>query len=45
MIPGILAICVIGAFVTTVMSAMGKCPLWVPVLLDTVALGLLVLPK
>ena len=36
---------IIAAFVTTIASAMGKCPLWVPTLLIVLVLLLGVLPK
>jgi hypothetical protein len=45
MIPGLLIACVVAAFVTVIMATMSKCPLWVPVLLNTLVLALLVWPK
>lgn len=36
---------VIAAFITTIASAMGKCPIWVPVLLAILVLALQILPK
>jgi hypothetical protein len=35
----------IGAFVATIVAAIGKCPLWVPVLLLSIAGLLLCFPK
>lgn len=36
---------ILAAFIATIASAMGKCPLWIPVLLVCVALLLGVLPR
>lgn len=41
----VLMILAIAAFIATVVSATGHCPLWVPVMLITVFMLLQVLPK
>jgi len=37
----VMLILVIGAFICTIMSAAGKCPLWVPVILLCIAVALI----
>jgi hypothetical protein len=41
----LLMICAVGAFFTTVLLAMGKCPAWVPLILLSVFACLQVIPK
>ena len=41
----VILLVLVSAFVTTIASAMNKCPLWVPVLLLTIAGLLAYLPK
>jgi hypothetical protein len=43
--PTVLVILFVTAFVTSILSAMGKCPAWVPCLVLSVAGLLQVLPK
>lgn len=45
MIPGAMALLVVSAFVCTIIAGMGKCPLWIPVLLLCVAMLLGVVPR
>lgn len=42
---GIVAILVLGALVSAIVHAMGKCPLWVSVILIVLAVGIGVLGK
>lgn len=35
---------VVGTFVTAIVGALGKCPWWVPVILLTITVGLMVFP-
>lgn len=44
MLLSILGILVLGALISTIVSIMGKCPLYVPVLLLSIIVGLQVLP-
>jgi hypothetical protein len=37
--------CVAAAFITTIISAIGKCPLWIPVILLCIVELLQVMPK
>lgn len=41
----VMLILAVGALISTIMSAMGKCPLWVPVVLLSLYACLQVLPK
>lgn len=41
----VMFLVVVGAFILTLVSAAGKCPLWVPMLLVSIALLLQILPK
>jgi hypothetical protein len=43
--PSVTIILVVGALVAAIVSAIGKCPLWVSVILLCVAMALQVLPK
>ncbi len=45
MIPNVMSVLAIAAFIVTIWSAIGKCPLWVAVLLLCVIELLRVLPR
>lgn len=40
----VIFILVIGALVAAIVSAMGKCPIWVPVILLCIAMAVQVIP-
>ena len=40
----VLLVLIIAAIIGVILAGMGKCPLWVPVLLGLIALALVVLP-
>ncbi len=41
----VMVLLVVASFVCTIVSALGKCPTWVPLVLVNVILMLMVLPK
>ena len=45
MLPTLSIFLVVGALVTVIMASMGKCPVWVPVLLVVVFAALQVMPR
>ena len=44
MVLTVISILILGAFILTLVSAAGKCPLWVPVLLVVIVEALRILP-
>jgi hypothetical protein len=45
MIVTVTTLFVVAAFICTIVSAMGKCPLWIAVLLAVIVEMLMILPK